>query len=68
MLALRDVVDRKLSLIDACVHMGVRVCVYVPSGNNQFWAFGITLALVCQDYTNMQTGKKDVVYFAICIQ
>lgn len=52
--------------------MGVHVCVcifvFVPGGNNQFWAFGITMALVCQDYTNMQTGKKNVVYFAICIQ
>lgn len=51
MLALRNVVDRKLSLIDACVHMGVCVCacifVFEPGGNNQFWAFGITLALVC---------------------
>lgn len=59
MLALRNVVDRKLSLTDACVHMGVCVCVFVfvPGGNNQFWAFGITLAHVCQNYICRQEKR-----------
>lgn len=72
-LALRSVVDRKLLLISACAHtcgclcVRVSVCVCALGNNNHFWSFSVTLTLVCQEYTNMQRGKKKVVYCAICI-